>query len=111
MKKVPKGRKGRKKKVAPKPAPQSRWIKADGTEEDVFPAGKLWTMEELRLKVGGVVEWILCPDLAGQVFLANENGTLESRPYNDRASLLSIQRILGDVMVIQRKLCPKEILE
>lgn len=57
------------------------------------------TLEEMQKFVGGLIE--LVPLLSGDQLIVNEEGLIHQLPYNESASLLAGQVIVGDAMVLQ----------
>lgn len=81
----------------------SIWIKADGTQEEVYPAGNAWTLDEMQAKVGGYIEVIPAPFVGrDKIVLANEEGLLRKLPHNPNATLLVGRSLVGDVLIVPR---------
>jgi hypothetical protein len=72
----------------------ARWLKADGTEEQVHPKGQRWTLEELQKLVGGFIE--APPWLKPIRMVWNEEGALRGLPVNDAATAIVRERVLRD---------------
>jgi Domain of unknown function (DUF3846) len=72
----------------------ARWLKADGTEEQVNAKGELWTLKELQLLVGGFIE--APPWLEPIRMVWNEEGALHKLPVNDAATAIVRERVQRD---------------
>lgn len=84
---------------------ESLWLKADGTNEIVFPKGKLWTLEEMQALVGGYIEPIRSAYGAeGKIMFADEDGRSKGLPANAAASRAAGQTIVGNVLVTPEEL-------
>jgi hypothetical protein len=71
-------------------------LKANGTEESVFPeTGAKFSLEELQNFVGGYIEYVRT---SGNVLVVNEEGLLRGLPPNPAASLLCGRFIVGDAV-------------
>jgi hypothetical protein len=76
-----------------------RWIRVDGTSEDVLPEkGKRFSLAELQKMVGGYVERLKLPGRA--VMIVNEDGFPRGLPENPVASQIAGRSIVGDVVVL-----------
>jgi len=85
----------------------SLWLKADGTAEEVRPAGPYWRLQEIQAKVGGYFEIVQRTNLAaGKVMLVDEDGRSKGSPPNAKASTIAGRDIVGDVLIV-----PAELLE
>jgi hypothetical protein len=74
-------------------------LRANGTQEEIKPAGKRFTLAEMQSLVGGQIE--LTRTVGGQLMLMNEEGKLQRLPFNRKASALFAQdQILGDVVLL-----------
>lgn len=81
----------------------SLWIKADETQEEVFPAGAKWTLAEMQAKVGGYIEQIHRTNLAaGQLMFVNEDGLMKQLAPNRRASMVAGRSIVGDALIVPK---------
>lgn len=79
----------------------SLWIKADGANQTVFPAGAKWTLSEMQAKVGGYVELIGRTELSkGKLMFADEDGLMKRLPPNEKASVMAGRPIVGDMLVV-----------
>ena len=62
------------------------------------------TLAALQKAVGGYIEKVeLLPRNPDLVLLVNEEGRLAKLPYNDRASMLAGEPIVGPAIVIKRQ--------
>lgn len=81
----------------------SLWIKADGTLEEVLPAGAKWTLSEMQAKVGGYIELVGRTNLeGGQIIFADEDGLMKKLPPNAEASVMAGKPIVGNVLVVPK---------
>lgn len=73
-------------------------IKSDGTERNVEPRnGGDFSLSEMQRIVGGFIEIVTLKD--GQLMVVNEEGMLLEMPYNQKASELYGQPVVGNVLV------------
>jgi hypothetical protein len=72
----------------------ARWLKTDGTEEQIHARGKKWTLAELQKLVGGDIE--APPWLAPLRMVWNEEGALRGLPVNRLATAIVRERVLRD---------------
>lgn len=87
----------------------AKQIKADGTEADVSPKGKYFSLEELQELVGGLIEVVRVPKFNGDrsIMLVNEDGLRLGLPRNEAATKLYAEThtgmalIVGDVVICQ----------
>lgn len=89
----------------------ARLIRADGTEEDVYPVnGKKFTLEEMQKYVGGYIE--IMPGVPFKLIM-DEEARLKDKPYNEKATglvlialagkkLRYIPHLVGDVLLLER---------
>jgi len=80
-------------------------IRADGTEVEITPKAKKFSLEELQALVGGYIEAV--PHVPGGLdadddMICNEEGKLRGMPLNRKASMLAAQLIVGDVVILKR---------
>ena len=89
----------------------AKLIKSDGTEIDVFPIGKRWTLQELQNHVGGYIE--MMPGVGKMRIILDEEGRLKNKPVNQKATqmITEILRfkplryqpvIVGDVLILEK---------
>jgi hypothetical protein len=65
------------------------------------PNGK-YTLEELQTIVGGMIEMVPLPHPhKGMYLVANENGLSLNMPFNEAASQLAGQCVVGNVLVMR----------
>ena len=76
-------------------------IKVDGTESEVTPAKKRFTVEEMQEAIGGY--WTPIRLDSNTVMLVVEDGLPRQLPENREASLRATQRIVGDVLIGHRR--------
>lgn len=83
----------------------AQWIRADGTEEQVWPAnGSDFTLDEMQEYVGGMIQIVPLPT-TGALLVCNEEGKLLDLPFNFLATHEWIKNhgdtdeIVGDVLV------------
>jgi len=82
-------------------------IKADGTDSEVRPKGKKFTLEELYQHVGcSTVELLVLPGQPRRDLWMDEDGKATRKPVNERATALArpagIARadfVVGDVLI------------
>lgn len=88
----------------------ARLIKADGTESEVHPQGKKWTLAEMQGLVGGYIEYM--PGIKIRMVM-DEEGKLKNKPINQVATtivqmallgkpLRYVPVIVGDVVIIEK---------
>lgn len=87
----------------------ARWIKADGTEEEVHPAGREFTNVELHNMVDGFLSGVtLTPVSEGGLYMfMDDESQLKGKPRNEAATALLRQyrpehahtEVYGDVVV------------
>src|SRR5260370_37821015 len=87
----------------------ARWIKADGTEQEVHPAGREFTNVELHNMVDGNLTGLtLTPSNQGGLYMfMDDEYTLKGKPVNQVATALLHQHrpnyaqitVCGDVVV------------
>ncbi len=81
----------------------SLWVKPDGTQEGVFPAGAKWTLPEMQAKVGGYIELVGRTNLeGGQLIFADEDGLMKKLPANTQASVMAGKPLVGNVLVVPK---------
>lgn len=81
-----------------------RWIKANGTVEEVKPkSGGKFSLEELQGFVGGYIELVRLPNK--QTMFVNEEGKLNGLAVNSEATEISglfpYDVICGDAIVLE----------
>jgi hypothetical protein len=83
--------------------------KPDGTETEVTPKDKSFTLDELKEIVGG---WIEVVALKGSYMVVNEEGKLMGLPFNLRATTIARQHLNnGDFIVGTVIIVPFELWE
>lgn len=76
----------------------AKWIKADGSMEDVEPNnGSDFSLEELNKFVDGFIEVVWLPN--GKLMVVNEEGQLKRLIPNPVASIIARQMIVGNVLL------------
>lgn len=82
-------------------------IKISGEHEAIEPAnGKAFTLQELQNVVGGYIELIPIHsgDYADMLLIVNEEGLLKPNPQlNEEASKIAGRRIVGQVIIVDKK--------
>lgn len=79
-------------------------IRAAGGVEEVTPAGKVFTLEELQALVGGYIEAVATPE--GRLMYVNEDGKHLQLPVNKEATARVRHWLTpGDVIVGDVVLC------
>lgn len=82
-------------------------IKINGQKEVIEPAnGKTFSLEELQKAVNGYIQIVPINDgeYAGKSMVVDEDGKLKAdAQLNIEASIIAGQRIVGQVLVIDRK--------
>ena len=81
-------------------------IKITGEKENIEPAdNRLFTLEELQKAVGGYIQVVSIPtgEHSGKFMVVDEEGLLKVNPIlNTEASKIAGQRIVGQVIIIDR---------
>ena len=82
-------------------------IKITGEHENIEPSNSsVFTLEELQKAVGGYIETVSVTtgDYAGKLMIVDEEGKLkEDAQVNKEASRIAKQRIVGQVIIIDRE--------
>jgi hypothetical protein len=74
----------------------AKLIKTDGTETEVHPVGKRWTLQELQGHVGGYIE--MMPGIGKMRMLLDEEGLLKMKPVNRKATDIVLGILAGKVL-------------
>ena len=69
----------------------ARLIQPDGTETQVTPKGKKWTLAEMQLLIGGDIQEM--PGVRGLRMYFDEEGKLKSLPLNQKATEIVQQAV------------------
>jgi hypothetical protein len=76
-------------------------IKPDGEIEEVdTPNNRAYTLKEMQTVVGGYVQLVYLP--GGRVMMVDEEGLYKNYKYNEKASQMAGQSIVGTVLVTNR---------
>lgn len=86
------------------------WIKANGEQQEVHPAGKRFTLAELQQMVGGSIEII---STGSRLYILDEEGKLKGKPHNVAAThrahdfLWPGDWLAGDVVICEESELPE----
>ena len=81
-------------------------ITTDGQQKQVFPEHDTFTLTELQLLVGGMIELVGLPD--GKDMYINEEGKIKGLPYNDQATKIAEESLMvNDVIVGPAVVCSR----
>ena len=76
-------------------------IKPDGVIEEVdTPDNRAYTLKEMQKIVGGYVQLVYLSK--GRVMMVDEEGLYKNYKYNEKASKMAGQSIVGTVLVTKR---------
>lgn len=92
----------------------AKYLKADGTEEEVLPAdNKHFSLDELQAFVGGLIDIQTMP--SGRKLVINDEGKLDGLPRNEAATKIwceeypidqypnnNDQLVVGDVLLVEK---------
>lgn len=80
-------------------------IRAGGTIEPIEGHGATFSLEELQRCVGGYIEVVRVQDKEKAAYLiVNEEGLILQLPLNPIASEIAQQRIVGDAVLVERRM-------
>lgn len=68
----------------------------------IYINDKMPTLEKLQELVGGYIEIVLSIDMKKQI-VVDEEGLLKGKEFNEEASRIAGQKLLGDVVVLSDK--------
>jgi hypothetical protein len=80
-------------------------LRVEGTTEPITPAGKHWTLEEMKTLVGGWIEVVRTID--GRFMVIDEEGKIKKKPLNIQATKLYLygrhDPIVGTALLFNTK--------
>ena len=82
---------------------ESGWASVEELVEASRRHGVEFTLEELQDFVGGLIERVPLDEPAPFEILVNEEGLIHELPYNDLASMLAKQPLVGNAVVLSRE--------
>ena len=78
-------------------------IKSNGTRTRISQESPP-SLQELQSWVGGFIEYVSIPSKFKKDMVVNEEGLIHNLPFNQKASLIAKQPIVGDVILIKSDL-------
>lgn len=83
----------------------AKMLRVEGTTETITPAGKHWTLEEMKTLVGGWIEVVRTID--GRFMVIDEEGKIKKKPLNIQATKLYLHGrydpIVGTALLFDTK--------
>ena len=90
----------------PPPWGLDKILRADGRAQFIQPAGPLYVFKDLQGWVGGYIRLVRVPDRPDLVLVVDEDGIPKELPPNRDASLVALQTLLGDAILMRRDRFP-----